>query len=199
MGDNGFGFGEHGLIDKRNAYEESIRVPLLARCPELIKGGTTVKQMVANLDIMPTVLDAAGLQNSKDLPGQSMLPLVRNEKPAWRDSLLYEYYWERNYPQTPTMFALREDRYKYVHYYGIWDSDELYDLSKDPLETTNLIYQKELQPVVQGMNKKLFDTLEATGGMSITLYRDKGAQQNLRNSEGSKAADFPPELLRKPN
>src|SRR4030095_15523071 len=38
MGDNGFAFGEHGLIDKRTAYEESMRVPLLARWPELFTG-----------------------------------------------------------------------------------------------------------------------------------------------------------------
>jgi N-acetylglucosamine-6-sulfatase len=56
---------------------------------------------------------------------------MRGEAPAWRDSLLYEYYWECNYPQTPTMFALRRGRYKYIHYYGIWDSDELYDLAED--------------------------------------------------------------------
>jgi N-acetylglucosamine-6-sulfatase len=198
MGDNGFAFGEHGLIDKRTAYEESIRVPMLARCPELAKGGQTVKQVVANLDIMPTVLAAAGVQSPKDLPGQSMLPLMRGEKTAWRDSLLYEYYWERNFPQTPTMFALRGDRYKYIHYYGIWDSDELYDLSQDPQETTNLIYKPEIQAVVREMNRKLFATLEETGGMSIALYPDRGNQQNLRNPKGSKAADFPPQLVRKP-
>jgi N-acetylglucosamine-6-sulfatase len=198
MGDNGFAFGEHGLIDKRTAYEESIRVPMLARCPELAKGGQTVKQVVANLDIMPTVLAAAGVQPPKDLPGQSMLPLMRGEKTAWRDSLLYEYYWERNFPQTPTMFALRGDRYKYIHYYGIWDSDELYDLSEDPQETANLIYKPEMQTVVREMNRKLFATLEETGGMSITLYPDRGNQQNLRNPKGSKAADFPPQLVRKP-
>lgn len=61
MGDNGFAFGEHGLIDKRTAYEESMRVPLLARCPELFRGGQTVTQVIANLDIMPTVLEAAGV------------------------------------------------------------------------------------------------------------------------------------------
>jgi N-acetylglucosamine-6-sulfatase len=198
MGDNGFAFGEHGLIDKRTAYEESIRVPMLARCPELAKGGQTVKQVVANLDIMPTVLAAAGVQPPKDLPGQSMLPLMRGEKTPWRDSLLYEYYWERNFPQTPTMFALRGDRYKYIHYYGIWDSDELYDLSEDPQETTNLIYKPEVQTVVREMNRKLFATLEETGGMSIALYPDRGNQQNLRNPTGSKAADFPPQLVRKP-
>ncbi len=198
MGDNGFAFGEHGLIDKRTAYEESIRVPMLARCPELAQGGQTVKQVVANIDVMPTMLEAAGLESPKNLPGLSVLPLMRGAKPAWRDSLLYEYYWERNYPMTPTMFALRGDRYKYIHYYGIWDSDELYDLVQDPLETTNLIYRPELQSVVQDMNRKLFATLEQTGGMSITLYPDRGPQQNLRNPAGSKPADFPPELVRKP-
>jgi N-acetylglucosamine-6-sulfatase len=198
MGDNGFAFGEHGLIDKRTAYEESIRVPMLARCPELAKGGRTVKHVVANIDIMPTMLAAGSLESPKDLPGLSFLPLMRGDTPVWRDSLLYEYYWERNYPQTPTMFALRGDRYKYIHYYGIWDSDELYDLAEDPLETTNLIHRSELQDVVREMNRKLFATLEQTGGMSIALYPDRGVQQNLRNPNGSKAADFPPELVRRP-
>ena len=52
MGDNGFMFGEHGLIDKRNAYEESMRVPLLAYGPGL-KANHRVEQIVANIDIAP--------------------------------------------------------------------------------------------------------------------------------------------------
>ena len=76
MGDNGFAFGEHGLIDKRTAYEESMRVPLLARCPELFGRGKTVEQMVANLDIMPTVMEAAGLKPPAGLDGASFLPLL---------------------------------------------------------------------------------------------------------------------------
>ena len=44
MGDNGFAWGEHGLIDKRQFYEEPVRVPMLARCPELCKGGTVIEQ-----------------------------------------------------------------------------------------------------------------------------------------------------------
>jgi N-acetylglucosamine-6-sulfatase len=57
MGDNGFMFGEHGLIDKRVAYETSIRVPMLMRCPDLFPGGTVVEEVVANIDIAPTVFD----------------------------------------------------------------------------------------------------------------------------------------------
>ncbi len=195
MGDNGFAFGEHGLIDKRTAYEESMRVPLLARCPELFPGGRTVTEMVSNLDITPTILNAAGAQIPSGLDGRSMLPLLTGQgDPQWRKQLLYEYYWERNFPQTPTIHALRTDRYKYIHYYGVWDSDELYDLQKDPLETDNLIYDPAMRGTIRELNKRLFDELERTGGMKIPLYRDKGQQNNKRDGNKEGAADFPPEL-----
>lgn len=200
MGDNGFAFGEHGLIDKRTAYEESMRVPMLARCPEMFSGGRAVNDMVAGLDIMPTVLDAAGIRPPQGLDGRSMLPLLRGTgDPQWRKQLLYEYYWERNFPQTPTMQALRTDRFKYIHYYGIWDSDELYDLQEDPLETNNLIFNPERKNTIQELNQKLFDELERTDGMNIPLFRDKGNQSNKRNSNKGRAADFPDEFqVKKP-
>jgi N-acetylglucosamine-6-sulfatase len=198
MGDNGFAFGEHGLIDKRTAYEESMRVPLLARCPELFAGGKVVNEMVAGLDIMPTVLSVAGVSIPPGLDGRSMLPLLQGRTdPRWRTELLYEYYWERNFPQTPTIHALRTDRYKYIHYYGIWDIDELYDLQEDPLETTNLISNPERQNTIRDLNKRLFDRLEQTNGMKIPLYRDAGSQSNKRDAAKGKAADFPDELKTK--
>lgn len=196
MGDNGFQFGEHGLIDKRNAYEESMRVPLLAHCPELFKPGTVVTQMVANLDIGPTILEAAGLQAPTNLDGKSFIPLAQGKSVPWRDKLLYEYYWERNYPQTPAMHALRTDHYKYIHYYGIWDTDELYDIQSDPHETKNLIRDPAHQQIVKQMNQEMFAELEATGGMYIPLQTDRGEPNNLRRADGSHAADFPPYLYR---
>jgi N-acetylglucosamine-6-sulfatase len=139
MGDNGFAFGEHGLIDKRTAYEESMRVPLLLQCPELFQPGTTLTNVVANIDIAPTLLQAAGLRAPEQtMDGRSFLPLAQGKSAPWRDALLYEYYWERNFPQTPTLHAVRGDRYKYIRYQGIWDTDELYDLQADPGETKNL-------------------------------------------------------------
>ena len=198
MGDNGFAFGEHGLIDKRTAYEESMRVPLLARCPELFRGGQTVRPVVAGLDIMPTVLAAAGVASPAGLDGMNWLPLTQGESPQWRKELLYEYYWERNFPQTPTMHALRGDRYKFIRYQGIWDVDELYDLSEDPLESRNLIDSARHQAIVKEMRERLFDILERTNGMNIPLQRDKGAQMNKRNPEKDKAAEFPKEFQGKP-
>lgn len=191
MGDNGFAFGEHGLIDKRTAYEESMRVPMLARCPELFRGGQTLPQVVANLDVMPTVLDAAGVPAPAGGDGASFLPLLKGQSIAWRDSLLYEYYWERNFPQTPTIHALRTDQYKYIRYHGIWDLDELYDIKEDPHELHNLIKNPAHQEIVKRMNQRLFEILESTDGMNMPLYRDKGGVNNLRNPNGPKAAPFP--------
>ncbi|MCU0228258.1 MAG: sulfatase [Bryobacterales bacterium] len=199
MGDNGFAFGEHGLIDKRTAYEESMRVPMLARCPELFPGGRVVDEMVANLDVMPTVLDVAGVPVPEGAHGASMIPLLQGSRPAsWRKELLYEYYWERNFPQTPTVHALREDRYKFIRTQGIWDIEELYDLQEDPIEGKNLIFSAAHKDLIQRMRAKLFDILEQTGGMQIPLQRDGGGQGNKRHPNRGEAAPFPPELIGKP-
>lgn len=196
MGDNGFQFGEHGIIDKRTAYEASMRVPMLAYCPQLIKPGTVVKEVVANIDVAPTILDAAGLKAPDYMDGKSFLPFLEGKDQPWRDGLLYEYYWERNYPQTPTMHAIRGSRFKYIHYTGIWDTDELYDLQNDPLETRNLIRDRAYQEVVKKMNHQLFQQLEDSKGMYIPLNPDRGQQSNLRYEYGSPAADFPSYLMR---
>ena len=184
MGDNGFAFGEHGLIDKRTAYEESMRVPLLARCPELFHRGSTVKNVVANIDLMPTFLEAAGLQAPPECAGASWLPLAQGRPTQWRNELLYEYYWERNYPQTPTVHALRGDRYKFIRYHGVWDMDELYDLQDDPAELRNLIFSPEHQAIAQQMRTRLFGMLEKTGGMQIPIYPDRGRPIVPAESEG---------------
>jgi N-acetylglucosamine-6-sulfatase len=189
MGDNGFAFGEHGLIDKRTAYEESMRVPLI-----MAGGGLpparTVNAVVANIDIAPTILEAAGLA-APTMDGRSFLPFARGESPPWRDTLLYEYYWERNFPHTPTVHALRGARYKYIRYHGLWDTDELYDLEADPQEMRNLIRDPRHAEVITRMNAALFDTLTTTGGLSIPLVPDRGQRQALRRRSGSREADFP--------
>jgi N-acetylglucosamine-6-sulfatase len=197
MSDNGFLFGEHGLIDKRCAYEESMRIPMVARCPALFGGGRTVPQVVANLDIAPTMLEIAGLEPPGWMEGRSLLPLLRGDcQVEWRRELLYEYYWERNFPQTPTVHALREDRYKYVRYHGIWDIDELFDLADDPGEARNLIFSPGHEAIADRMNAKLFDLLEKTGGLQMQLPRDAGERNILRHAAGPGLAPFPDQLLK---
>jgi len=137
--DNGFLFGEHGHIDKRSMYEESIRVPLLVHCPALVKGGQKRDEMIVNVDYAPTILEAAGLDVPQTVQGRSFYGLLDGSEKRWRDAFLYEYFWERSFPQTPTVLGVRTDTHKLMRYHGIWDRYELYDLEKDPKEMNNLL------------------------------------------------------------
>ena len=199
MGDNGFLFGEHGLIDKRNAYEESMRVPLLAAGPAF-PAGNIVSEMVANIDIAPTVLTLAGASIPDHYDGMSFARLLgADEKQdiAWRDSLTYEYYWEFNYPHTPTVFALRTDRYKYIQYHGVWDTEELFDLQKDPGEINNLIDAPELLELKVILRQRLYESLtDRHGRHTIPFSRKFNQGAVFRHIDRSKAAEFPAKWLR---
>ena len=184
MGDNGFSLGEHGLIDKRHAYEESMRVPMLAWAPGVIEPGSTIERMVQNIDIAPTLLELAGVTSSRTMDGHTFLPLLL--MPLTQDSatlnteLLYEYYWEDAFPHTPTVLALRDARYKYIYYHGVWDDPELFDLEADPEERHNLIRQPQHAERVGAMRTRLFDQLRATGGMQIPLRVPTGWRADQR-------------------
>jgi len=184
MGDNGFALGEHGFYDKRDAFEESIRVPMLAYAPGLIAPGTTVTHMVQNIDVAPTLLEAAGVQppDSAAMDGRSFLPLLRGKTIPWRDAILYEYYWEWNFPATPTVFALRTERYKYIFYQGVWDHDGFYDLKTDPHERHNLIGVPVYRERIEAMKKQLFDELERRGGLQIPVRRPLGERLDQRKN-----------------
>lgn len=188
--DNGFMFGEHGLIDKRTMYETSIRVPLIVHCPDLVPGGQTREEMVLNLDFAPTFLEAAGLPVPDSMQGQSFLPLLEGKGTDWRTSFLYEYYWERSFAQTPTVTGVRTDKYKLMRYHGVWDKYELYDMEDDPEERNNLLGDylvgtesgtldnhirrtapKELGDLFTDLNKQLLALLEETGSLDEPTWK----------------------------
>lgn len=192
MGDNGFLFGEQGLIDKRNAYEESMRVPFLAYGPGLFPAGTVAESLAANLDIAPTVLDIAGIEPMPEqFEGISLLAATA------REEFLYEYYWEYDFPHTPTTFAIRTPNYKLIQYHGVWDTEELYDMANDPREMTNLIGDPDLAEVQASLRHRLFELLENRDGEHVVPYTEKldtGAV--LRHGRRSQAAEFPEAWLR---
>ena len=169
MGDNGFSFGEHGLIDKRHAYEESMRVPLLVYAPGMGKKGVKAEQLVQGIDIAPTILQIAGIPVPANMQGKSFLPLVKGEQIPWRDRIFYEYYWEYDFPQTPTIFSVRTNRFKYIFNHGIWDINELYDLKYDPYEMNNLIRDTSYRKLSKELRDDLFGWLKQTGGQQIPL------------------------------
>ena len=197
MSDNGFMFGEHGLIDKRVAYETSMRVPMLVQCPAIIKAGTVVDEMIANIDVAPTILEAMGLKHPAHMDGRSFLPLAEGKSIPWRDQFLYVYYWEKNFPQTPTTFAIRSDRYKYITYYGLWDSDEFYDMRNDPDESHNLLNDPAHKKQAKEMENQLYKMMGELGGMEIPLNQPGSGLNNirLRSRGGVHAADFPPTMV----
>ncbi|MCU4157740.1 sulfatase-like hydrolase/transferase [Carboxylicivirga sp. A043] len=171
MGDNGFSWGEHGLIDKRHFYEESVKVPMLIRCPEIFEGGKNIERMVQNVDVAPTIFECAGVKKPDYMPGKSMIQLLEGNEEGWRERVYYEYFWEYDFPMTPTVFGVRTDQYKYMRYQGIWDQNELYDIINDPDEQYNLMGQPEYADVAKQLASDLYDWLEETHGMNIPLKR----------------------------
>ena len=195
--DGGHLWGEHGLIDKRCAYEESIRIPFLLYGPSTIPAGTACDALVANIDVAPTVLQLCGIDSPAGMDGRSLVPLI--EKPSqtdnWRAALLYEYFWEAMFPQTPTTFALRNRRYKYIQYHGIWDSDELYDMVDDPHEMVNLLRDPQQAKRVEQMRQQLDLQLQADGGVAIPVTAKRRTSAALRRGDRSRRAPFPDDIL----
>jgi arylsulfatase A-like enzyme len=197
--DNGFQFGEQGLIDKRTAYEASIRVPMVMYAPGLVPRGKTMPGMVRNIDLAPTLLEAAGAAAPPQFDGQSFLPLASGKVPAsdWKPDLIYEYYWEWTFPQTPTTFAIVRDGWKYIQYQGLWDLEELYNLKEDPNERHNRATDPALAGRLSELRAALFKGLEARDGshaVSFTARTSPGVV--LRSSDGAGPASYPPGWMR---
>lgn len=151
--DNGYLWGEHQLVDKRWAYEESIRVPLIVRWPgSQVSAGSTLHQIVANIDIAPTLLDLAGISPPDYMEGESLLLLLEAADTEWRDEFLYSYIFEPPWP-TPTSAALVTERYKLIK--TEWKGYELYDLQDDPREQENLTDDAQVQNIKRDLIGRL--------------------------------------------
>lgn len=163
--DNGYFYGEHGLsVERRLAYEESIRLPLLVRYPNAIKPGTVRDEFALNIDLAPTLLELAGVEAPRAMQGRSLVPLLKGAKPAWRNSFLIEYYSDKVFPRMLQMSykAVRNQRWKYIHYLELDGMDELYDLKADPYEMKNLVKEPEATAQLRMMQAELKRLLQAT-------------------------------------
>jgi arylsulfatase A-like enzyme len=162
--DQGFFLGDHDWFDKRFMYEESLRMPFLARWPGIIKPGAVNDGMILNVDFAPTLLAAAAEKVPDDMQGRSFLPLLKGESPKdWRQSMYYRYYHYPMHHRVQPHYGVRTDQYKLI-YFNKLDQWELYDLAKDPHELKNLYADtayadraKELKEELHRLKKELKD------------------------------------------
>jgi N-acetylglucosamine-6-sulfatase len=162
--DEGYFFGEHGLsFERRLAYEESIRVPLLVRYPRMVRRGSTVEAAALNIDIAPTLLELAGVA-APPMHGRSLAPLLGGEKPAWRRSFLVEYFSDKVFPRVRNMGyqCVRTQRWKYIRYTELSGMDELYDLAEDPYEMRNLAGAPAARGALEAARRELAELLRAS-------------------------------------
>lgn len=158
--DQGFYMGEHGWFDKRFMYEQSMRTPLLMKFPESISTRAEVDELVQNIDYAPTLLDLAGVEVPGDMQGESLVSLVQEEDPNWRDALYYHYYEFPNEHMVKRHYGIRTDRYKLIHFYHDIDDWELYDLQEDPQEMNNLYGREGYGEITRQLEEKLAELQE---------------------------------------
>jgi arylsulfatase A-like enzyme len=153
--DQGFYLGEHGWFDKRFMYEESFRMPLVARWPGHAPPNTVNDAMVSNLDFAETFLDLAGAAIPSEMQGRSLVPLLKGDTPDdWRESVYYHYY---GYPAVHSVRrheGAATKRFKLLHFYNLGEW-ELYDLKTDPLELHSVHDDPAYAQVLESMKLEL--------------------------------------------
>jgi N-sulfoglucosamine sulfohydrolase len=152
--------GDNGVAvpgGKMTSSELGLRVPLLVRWPGKAKPGQVRDELVSLLDVMPTVLDATGVRQPAGLAGLPLQPLLRGEKPAWRELLFSEMNFH-----TPDYLRLqrtvRDSRHKLLLNLNPREGEPrigLYDLRDDPWEKRNLANEPALKEVREKLEKAL--------------------------------------------
>ncbi len=167
LSDNGFLFGEHRRFGKTDAYEESVRVPMIVRYPALLdpSDASTSRALVSNIDIAPSIAQLAGFPWNAD--GRSFIPLLDGSARSTRSALLLEHCQGVSKGTPPcsglSFFAHQTraggfrgvvtSRYKYVQYDD--GSRELFDLKQDPNELENLVGSPHAARTIAGLRAKL--------------------------------------------
>jgi len=182
--DNSFLLGEHGMIDKRTMHEASIRVPMVVRYPKAFKAGTRVDHQVLSIDLAPTLMELTGAGELANAQGLSWVAVAQDKDAAWRESWLYEYNYEEQFPYTPNVRGVRKGDWKYVAYpHGdggaLRHKEELYNLAIDPEEQFNLVdISKHTQKLAE-MRDELQRVLKNSNGLPDKMPIDKGIKSEL--------------------
>ena len=174
--DHGDMTGSHGLFDKGFMYQEAFRIPLIVRWPARCPRPIRCDELVYNMDVFPTILDAIG-RPDEQLDGKSFLPALEGKPlPNAREAIFLEFHGIRYL--TSQRALVTKSGYKYIFNAG--DFDEFYDLNKDPGELKNAIdasENRELVAKVQGMIKAA--ALRSRDPIADDIAKMFGDWQNL--------------------
>jgi N-acetylglucosamine-6-sulfatase len=141
-----------------------------------------VDRMVLTTDFAPSILDVAGLSMPETGHGRSWKGLAQGQNdPAWRQGYVYMYNYERQFPYTPNVRALRTEHWKYIRYPNALTphKSELYDLDADPDELVNLIDDSRHRSRIADMHAELDRQLKALGAWPDVMPIDEGIGQEL--------------------
>jgi len=132
-------------------------MPLLVRYPAVVKAGMVRDEFALNIDLAPTLLELAGVSAPAWMEGRSLVPLLNGARTEWRKSFLIEYYSDKVFPRVRQMGykAIRNERWKYIHYFELEGMDELYDLKTDPYEMRNMIHQPRAAKIVEELKQEI--------------------------------------------
>jgi iduronate 2-sulfatase len=153
--DHGYHLGEHlGVWQKRCLFEESARAPLLIYAPDSRGNGRKCSRVVELVDLYPTVAELCGIEVPDDLPGKSLVPLLKSPDQAWESvavtQVLRPGTSSENNQATQVMGrSIRTQRWRYTEWNAGAEGTELYDHDEDPQEFENLAGKAEYQPLMR--------------------------------------------------
>ncbi|MCU0914733.1 MAG: sulfatase-like hydrolase/transferase, partial [Planctomycetes bacterium] len=154
--DHGEMMAEHGAWTKgRSCYEATIRVPMILRWPHALPAGKRIEELVCSIDLLPTLLEAAGQPIPANVQGVSLLPLMRGQNQEWRDTVFSEI----GDSTQDTCIAVRRRRHKYVLFrdQGQTVHEQLFDLAEDPWEMHNRARDPARARILDQMRQALAD------------------------------------------
>jgi arylsulfatase A-like enzyme len=171
--------GEHDYWDKRWSYEESLRSPFLVRYPREIAPQSVADDLMANIDVAPTLVDYAGAEIPGDMQGFSCRAMLAGDPKAPRREAVYFRYWMHlaHGLHVPAHYGIRTDRWKLIFYYGLpldatgaqeektpagW---ELYDMAADPFELHNLYGAPDCTEIASELRQELDEVKQQYGDM----------------------------------
>lgn len=138
-------------------YEEMLRVPLIISYPEYFPSGESSDQMVQNIDLLPTLAEAAGITMPHNPDGKSLMPILQDKNASGRDHIVTEYYAKQEWINPIRSIRTKDWKYNLYQKWG----DELYNLKNDHIEIHNLAGNETFKDKKQELHKKLQEWMKA--------------------------------------